>query len=84
VATLEVQRGHDGVWHMVQIRGKANTPVHDPLLLQAADEVVFAYGAAVRSQADGLRFNPSGVDAPIAGDYAPPPYVIHRQEHWTG
>lgn len=81
-ATLEVQRGHDGVWRMVQIRGKANTPVHDPLLLQAADQVVAAYGAAVWAQTgpNGLR----GFGASAVGDYAPPPYVIHRQEHWTG
>lgn len=85
MATLEVQHGHDGVWRMVQIRGKANTPVHDPLLLQAADQVVAAYGAAVRTQAvraglSGL----GGLGASAVGDYAPPPYVIHRQEHWTG
>lgn len=84
VATLEVQRGHDGDWHMVQIRGKANTAVQDPLLLQAADQVVSAYGAAVRAQAAGLRTTLGNWDMPIAGDYAPPPYVIHRQEHWTG
>jgi hypothetical protein len=89
VATLEVQRGHDGLWRMVQIRGKANTPVHDPLLLQAADQVVAAYGAAVRAQArsEGPQARVGGLNgfgAPKGGDYAPPPYVIHRQEHWTG
>lgn len=87
VATLEVQRGHDGVWRMVQIRGKANTPVHEPLLLQAADQVVTAYGAAVRAQAEGSRTRLNDLPnqgGSAAGDYAPPPYVIHRQEHWTG
>ncbi|WP_081767166.1 PcfJ domain-containing protein [Hylemonella gracilis] len=82
VATLEVQRGHDGVWRMVQIRGKANTPVHDPQLLQAADQVVAAYGAAVRTRA--MRAGVSGLGSSAVGDYAAPPYVIHRQEHWTG
>ncbi|MFO6419387.1 PcfJ domain-containing protein [Hylemonella sp. W303a] len=87
VATLEVQRGHDGVWHMVQIRGKANTPVHEPQVLQVADQVVAAYAAAVQAQTDLHRIERKGLlgqEAPLAGDYALPPYVIHRQEHWTG
>jgi hypothetical protein len=84
VATLELQRGHDGVWRMVQIRGKANTLVHDPLLLQAADQVVAAYGAAVLAEEQALRSGLNRMSTSVAGDYAPPPYNLHRQEHWTG
>src|SRR5690606_22337212 len=81
VATLELQRGHDGRWRLVQIRGKANTPIEDPVVLQAADEVVRAYTEAAHAQAGSPRARPESKDA---GYYTPQPYVIHRQEHWTG
>lgn len=81
VATLELQRGHDGQWRLMQIRGKANTPIQDPLVLQAADEVVRSYAEAARAQAASPRVRAEPKDA---GYYSPQPYVIHRQEHWTG
>lgn len=77
-ATLELQRRHDGSWRMVQIRGKANSVVRDPALLAAADQVAQAYADAARVHERMAR----GPAEP--GSYAPPPYLIHRQEHWTG
>lgn len=78
-ATLELQRNHDGSWRMVQIRGKANTVVHDPSVLAAADLVTQAYSEAAQAsvQVARERFQDSG-------SFAAPSYLIHRQEHWTG
>jgi len=77
-ATLELQRNHDGAWRRVQIRGKANAVVHDPALLAAADQVAQAYTDAARAHEQMER----GPAEP--GSYVPPPYLVHRQEHWTG
>lgn len=57
-ATIELQRGHDGAWHMVQIRGKANTAIHAPTLLDAAGQLTQAYSEAearAREIRDGSR-----------------------------
>lgn len=81
-ATIELQRGHDGAWRMAQIRGKANTVVHDPAILQAADQVAQAYSETARAceRAEVAR---SREDGP-ASDYLPPTRPFPQQEHWTG
>ena len=79
-ATIELQRNHDGSWRMVQIRGKANTVIQDPAMLDAADQVAQAYSEAAQLRAHLLPPQ----EGPEAGSYAPPTYLIHRQEHWTG
>ena len=79
-ATIELQRNHDGSWRMVQIRGKANTVIQDPAMLDAADQVAQAYSEAAQLRLH-LLHPQEGAEA---GDYVPPTYLIHRQEHWTG
>lgn len=80
MATIELQRNHDGSWRMVQIRGKANTVIQDPAMLQAANQVALAY-----SEAAQLRLHlPHPLEGAQAGSYVQPTYLIHRQEHWTG
>lgn len=81
-ATIELQRGHDGAWRMVQIRGKANTVVQDPAILQAAAQLAQAYTDA--AQAHERMERESVRHGAEPGSYVPPPYLIHRQEHWTG
>lgn len=78
-ATIELQRGHEGAWHMAQIRGKANTVVRDPAVLEAADQVAQAYTEAAQTRAHGAvtaEWRP--------GEYQPPAYLAVRYEHWTG
>ncbi len=81
-ATIELQRAHDGSWHMVQIRGKANSVVHDPAVLQAADQVVQAYALAARARAPAefARARERGQ----AGGYHSPALAAPLQEYWTG
>lgn len=80
-ATLELQRDHGGHWQMVQIRGKANTIIHDPELLQAAERVVQAYDQAAR-----MRVTPPPKEDPSheAREYVPLAYLIPPHEHRTG
>lgn len=81
-ATIELQRGHDGSWRLVQIRGKANSLVQDPAVLAAGEDVARAYSEAVRAQG---RDEPARAHQALQpGAYVPPTYLIHRQEHWTG
>lgn len=79
-ATIELQRNHDGSWRMVQIRGKANTVIHDPAILDAALEVAKAYTevARRREHVEVAR------EHRLPGDYVPPSYLLPRSEHWTG
>lgn len=56
-ATLELQRGHDGNWRSVQLRGKANCIVTDTAVHDAADAVARAYAQAVRTH--GLTLSPA-------------------------
>ncbi len=81
-ATIELQRGHDGSWHMVQIRGKANTVVQEPAVLQAAEQVVQAYTAAARSRqpVEFARMRECGP----SGGYLSPALATPLQEYWTG
>lgn len=81
-ATIELQRGNDGAWRMVQIRGKANSVIQDPAVLAAGEDLARAYSQAARNHEQGeLR---STHQALQPGAYVPPTYLIHRQEHWTG
>ncbi len=82
LATLELQRSHDGSWRMVQIRGKANTVVHDTELLEAAAQVTLAYSEVAQARKHGDRSH-TGEHLESFGANAPA-YLIHRQEHWTG
>lgn len=81
-ATIELQRGHDGGWHMVQIRGKANSVVKDPDVLAAGEAVARAYAEAARNGEPGFAGRAHQALQP--GGYVQPGYLIHRQEHWTG
>ena len=81
-ATIELQRGPDGAWRLVQIRGKANSPVQDPAVLAAGEDVARAYSAAARVQGHDEAARAHQALQP--GAYVPPAYLIHRQEHWTG
>lgn len=81
-ATIELQRSHDGSWRMVQIRGKANSPVQDPAVLTAGEAVASAYSEAARRNEHGERGRSHQALQP--GAYVQPAYIIHRQEHWTG
>ena len=82
VATLELQRTHDASWRLVQIRGKANSPVTDQSTLDAAESVAHAYSrSAQQVQAHGGR---AAHPALQPGAYMTPSYVVHRQDHWTG
>lgn len=81
VATLELQRGHDGAWRMVQVRGKANSIVRDPAVLQAADDVTQAYAQAARLS---VQSAPTPRTDGCPGEYQPPAYLAPRPEHWTG
>jgi hypothetical protein len=49
-ATIELQRSHDGSWYMVQIRGKANSAVREPAILEAAGRVAQAYSEAAMAR----------------------------------
>ncbi|MEK9803505.1 MAG: PcfJ domain-containing protein [Curvibacter sp.] len=80
MATIELQRNHDGSWRMVQIRGKANTVVHDMAALDAAQQVAQAYSEAAQSYVPASRPRSTG-NSIHTGQ---PSYLIHRQEHWTG
>jgi hypothetical protein len=81
-ATIELQRGHDGGWHMVQIRGKANSVIEDPAVLAAGEALARAYAQAARSELQDHAGR--GHQALQPGAYVSPGYLIHRQEHWTG
>lgn len=81
-ATIELQRGHDGAWHMVQIRGKANSVVHDEAVLKAADRVTQAYSEAalVRERLEFTR-----VRGPEnSGGYLSPALRAPQSDYWTG
>lgn len=81
-ATIELQRGRDGGWHMVQILGKANSPVRDPRVLAAGEAVARAYAEAARAgQQDHAGRSHHALQP---GSYLQPGYLVHRQEHWTG
>lgn len=82
LATMELQRNHDGSWRMVQIRGKANTAVQDPAVLAAGEAVADAYSEAARRHEHGEPERSHQALQP--GAYVQPAYIIHRQEHWTG
>jgi hypothetical protein len=79
-ATIELQRNHDGSWRMVQIRGKANTVVHDAAALDAAHRVAQVYSDVARSRerTELARWRSK------SGEYAPPKHLVPLQEHWTG
>lgn len=81
-ATLELQRGHDGAWRMVQIRGKANTVVQDPALLEAADQVAQAYSEAARSR-EQSEFTKARAHGHSSGALSPA-LAVPLQEYWTG
>ena len=82
LATIELQRSHDGDWRMVQIRGKANTPIRDLQALEAAESLVNAYAQKVRFH-EGLKTD-NLHPALRPGAYVTPDYLVHRQDHWTG
>lgn len=63
-ATLELQRRHDGSWRMVQIRGKANSAIREPALLDAANQLVQAYAQAARAHAGQQRPRVEEIQAP--------------------
>ena len=81
-ATIELQRGHDGAWHMVQIRGKANTAIHDPALLDAADQLTQAYSEAAQAR-ERVEFARAREREPSSGSL-PPSLLVPQQEYWTG
>lgn len=80
IATIELQHGHEGAWNMAQIRGKANTVVRDPAILEAAHQVAQAYSEAAQARAHAV---PTHEDW-RPGEYQPPAYLVPRHEHWTG
>lgn len=80
-ATIELQRGHDGAWRMVQIRGKANTVVCDPAILEAADQVSQSYAEAARTR-EHAEFARARERGPASG-YLSPALPI-QGEYWTG
>ncbi len=82
MATIELQRHHDGAWRLVQIRGKANAVVQDAAALAAGEAVARAYSAAARTQEQDEAARSHRALQP--GAYVQPAYLIHRQEHWTG
>ncbi len=81
-ATLELQRGHDDAWRMVQIRGKANTVVQDPALLEAAGRVAQAYSEAARSR-ERAEFAKARAHGHSSGSLSPA-LAAPLQEYWTG
>jgi len=81
-ATLELQRGHDGAWCMVQIRGKANSVVQDPAILAAAGLVAQAYSEAARSR-EKVEFARARERGDSSG-YLSPTLLVPQQEYWTG
>jgi hypothetical protein len=83
VATLELQRNHEGRWRMVQIRGKANSIIQDPGLLSAAAEIVQAYDLAASRRSHGRHTLP-GLRAHSSAEYVPPAHLIPPHEHRTG
>lgn len=82
VATVELQRRHGVDWAVVQIRGKANSPVTDAAALAAAHSVASAY--AERSRRQALALDQATHPALRPGAYLTPTYLVHRQDHWTG
>jgi hypothetical protein len=82
IATIELQRGQDGAWHMVQIRGKANSVVRDEAVLEAADRVTQAYSEAalVREGAGFTRVR--GLES--TGGYLSPALRAPQSDYWTG
>ena len=82
LATIELQRGHDGDWRLVQIRGKANSLIRDTATLEAAESLALAYSHRVRLHEKGQSQNFHPALQP--GAYVAPAYVVHRQDHWTG
>lgn len=81
-ATIELQRGHDGAWHMVQIRGKANTAIHDPALLDAADQLTQAYSEAAQAR-ERVEFAMARGREHSSGSLSPS-LLVPQQEYWTG
>ena len=81
-ATIELQRGHDDNWHMVQIRGKANSVVQDPAVLEAAGQLTLAYTQAARSR-EHAEFARSRAAAHASG-YLSPALLVSQQNYWTG
>jgi hypothetical protein len=81
-ATIELQRGHDAAWRMVQIRGKANTVVHDPAILDAAVQVAQAYSEAARTR-EHLEFAQARKRGHSSGALSPA-LLVPQQEYWTG
>jgi hypothetical protein len=81
-ATIELQRGHDGAWRMVQIRGKANTVVREPAILEAADQVAQAYAQVAHSH-ELAAFARARERGPASG-YLSPALAAPLQEYWTG
>jgi hypothetical protein len=81
-ATVELQRGHDETWHMVQIRGKANTVVRDPALLEAAGRLAQAYSEAARSR-ERTEFAKARAHGHSSGSLSPG-LAAPLQEYWTG
>ncbi len=82
VATIELQRGHDETWRMVQIRGKANTVVQDPALLEAAGRLAQAYSEAARSR-ERTEFAKARAHGHSSGSLSPA-LAAPLQEYWTG
>lgn len=80
VATIELQRRHDGAWQMVQMRGKANSPIHDETTLAAGEQVTRAYCSAARAHEQ----TPSAFRPWRPGEPQRPAYLVTRYEHWTG
>jgi len=81
-ATIELQRGHDGAWHMVQIRGKANTVIQDPALLDAAGQLTQAYSQAAHAR-ERVEFTKGRERQPSSGSLSPS-LLVPQQEYWTG
>lgn len=81
-ATIELQRGHDGAWRMVQIRGKANSAVHDPAVLEAADQLTQAYSEAAqaRERSEFTRVR----ELENSGGYQSPALRSPQSDYWTG
>lgn len=80
-ATIELQRGHDGAWRMVQIRGKANTEVREPAILEAANQVAQAYAQAAYSHEPAAFARAR--ERRHASGYLSPALPI-QGEYWTG
>lgn len=81
-ATIELQRGHDGAWRMVQIRGKANSVICDPAVLEAARVVTQAYSETARARED-VEFARARANGNASG-YLSPSLLVAAQDYWTG